>query len=315
MPSKVSILIACYNAECWVDQAIKSALNQTYRNKEIIVVNDGSTDRSLEIVKSFNSRIKWETGPNRGANVARNRLIVLSKGDWLQFLDADDYIKKDKIQLQINCAYANPKADIIYSPVLVEEGGIKKRVPMPAGDDIIANFLHWECLQTGGFLIKRNAIEDVGGWKEDQKCCQEHELLSRFVKYGKHFTLDDNYQTVYRIWSYFTVSRTNIELVVRSKIAILDDLRSFMLSKNEWKKDYEDIYSRIKFECARLVYANNTVLATETIKEVKKKNKSFYPTGPAAPFLYKVLYWFFGFETSEKIAAFLRKFRKNNKKV
>ena len=92
MQPLVSILIPCYNAERWVGQAIESALAQTWPNKEVIVVDDGSTDGSLEVIKSFGDRIKWETGPNRGGNVARNRLLELSHGEWIQYLDADDYL-------------------------------------------------------------------------------------------------------------------------------------------------------------------------------------------------------------------------------
>jgi glycosyltransferase involved in cell wall biosynthesis len=85
MDIKVSILIPCYNAERWISQAIESALNQTYQYKEVIVVDDGSTDNSLEIIKSFGDRIHWETGENKGGNITRNRLLELSTGEWLQY--------------------------------------------------------------------------------------------------------------------------------------------------------------------------------------------------------------------------------------
>ena len=71
----VSILIPCFNAEKWVAQAIESALAQTWPEKEVIVVDDGSTDASLEIIRHFDGRVRWESGPNRGGNAARNRLL------------------------------------------------------------------------------------------------------------------------------------------------------------------------------------------------------------------------------------------------
>src|SRR6266487_4648219 len=92
----VSVLIPCFNAEKWVGQAISSALAQTWSNKEVLVVDDGSTDGSLEIIRSFGASIRFESGRNRGANVARNRLLELAKGEWLQYLDADDYLLKTK---------------------------------------------------------------------------------------------------------------------------------------------------------------------------------------------------------------------------
>jgi glycosyltransferase involved in cell wall biosynthesis len=97
----VSILIPCYNAERWVGEAIESALAQTWPEKEVLVIDDGSTDRSLEVIQRYRGRIRWETGPNRGSNTARNRLLELSAGEWLQYLDADDYLRPNKVQVQL----------------------------------------------------------------------------------------------------------------------------------------------------------------------------------------------------------------------
>src|SRR5262245_42280315 len=97
MGTLVSILIPCYNAERWIAQAIESALAQTGVEKEVIVVDDGSTDRSLDVIRQFDGHIRWETGPNRGGGASRNRLLELARGNWLQYLDADDYLLPDKI--------------------------------------------------------------------------------------------------------------------------------------------------------------------------------------------------------------------------
>jgi Glycosyl transferase family 2 len=109
----VSILIPCFNAERWIGQAIESALAQTYMSTEIIVVDDGSTDGSLEVLRLFGQHIRWETGPNRVANVTR-------KGFWLQYLDADDYLISDKIEAQMALVAECHDADVIYSPIVIE---------------------------------------------------------------------------------------------------------------------------------------------------------------------------------------------------
>src|SRR5260370_41966977 len=109
----VSILIPCFNAERWVAQAIESALSQTWPEKEVIVVDDGSTDASLEIIESFGARERWETGPNRGGNVARNRLLELARGEWLHYLDADDYLVPEKIASQMEFIDVNQSTDIV----------------------------------------------------------------------------------------------------------------------------------------------------------------------------------------------------------
>src|SRR5688500_17394389 len=96
----ISILIPCFNAERWIGQAIESALTQSWRAVEIIVVDDGSTDGSLAIIKRFGDRVRWETGANQGGNVARNRLLALARGEWVQYLDADDYLLPNKVRDQ-----------------------------------------------------------------------------------------------------------------------------------------------------------------------------------------------------------------------
>src|SRR3954470_2799092 len=120
MKTLVSILIPCYNAERWIAQAIESALAQTWPEKEVIVVNDGSTDGSLDVIKTFDGRIRWETGPNRGGNVARNRLLELAHGRWLQYLDADDYLLPKKLAHQMEVVARDSEVDVVYSPVTLE---------------------------------------------------------------------------------------------------------------------------------------------------------------------------------------------------
>src|SRR5215510_572617 len=121
----VSILIPCYNARPWIAQCIQSAIDQTYPHKEIVVVDDGSTDDSLNVIRDFGDRVCFETGPNRGGNVARNRLVELSVGDWLSFLDADDYLLTEKVERQMALVTCNTNIDVVYSPLieLIERTG------------------------------------------------------------------------------------------------------------------------------------------------------------------------------------------------
>src|SRR5260370_34034655 len=118
---RVTIGIPVFNCERWVAIAIQSALNQTWPDKEIIVVDDGSTDRSSEICKSFGSRILFVQQPNLGGNAARNQICRLSSGDWLQFLDADDYLKPDKIRSQLDSDACPSTADILCSAPIFED--------------------------------------------------------------------------------------------------------------------------------------------------------------------------------------------------
>jgi O-antigen/teichoic acid export membrane protein/glycosyltransferase involved in cell wall biosynthesis len=98
----VSILIPAHNAEEWIADTIRSAMAQTWARKEIIVVDDGSSDRTLETARQFEGpsvRVVWQA--NQGASAARNKAFSLSQGDYIQWLDADDLLAPDKIALQV----------------------------------------------------------------------------------------------------------------------------------------------------------------------------------------------------------------------
>ena len=105
MPKLVSILIPCYNADKWSNETIASALSQTWPNKEIIIVDDGSTDNSLQLAKEHESNIvKVVSQENGGAAEARNKAYEYAQGDYIQWLDADDLLAPDKIEKQMSAA-------------------------------------------------------------------------------------------------------------------------------------------------------------------------------------------------------------------
>ena len=306
---KVSILIPCFNAEKWIAESIKSALDQRYENREVIVVDDGSQDTSLDIIKSFGPKIRWETGPNKGPNAARNRLLELSQGEWLQYLDADDYLLPEKIDNQIEFLTTNPQADIIYSPVFLEAGLRRRLIKIVDDKDFISNFLNWECIQTGGLFFRKSAVKEVGRWCENQPCCQEHELLLRLIKANKKFLFCNKTGSVYRYWNPLSVGRGNLKLIMLEIIKILDDLESYLKAANSWKPVYGEITLRKKFECARKLYGEFPELAKDIIERIRAESRKFLPRGPAAPFMYRTCYRIFGFSGTEKVAGFIRQLK------
>ncbi len=112
----VSILIPAYNAEKWVADTIRSALVQTWQRKEIIVVDDGSTDQTLAIARQFESdSVRVVTQENQGAASARNKAFSLSQGDYIQWLDADDLLAPDKIEKQMEALDRCPSKRALFS--------------------------------------------------------------------------------------------------------------------------------------------------------------------------------------------------------
>ena len=115
--SKVSIIIPVFNTEKFVRQAIESALAQTYKNHEIIVVNDGSADKSLEICNRYQNQVRIITQDNQGVACARNTGIRESKGEYIALLDADDYWHLDKLTKQMEVFEKNPSIGIVHCGV------------------------------------------------------------------------------------------------------------------------------------------------------------------------------------------------------
>ena len=102
---KISIIVPVYNAEKWLEDCIKSVLNQTYKNVELVLVNDGSDDSSDKICKKYSlkySNIKYILQENAGASVARNKGLKNATGSYIQFLDSDDYLNNDCCEKMID---------------------------------------------------------------------------------------------------------------------------------------------------------------------------------------------------------------------
>jgi glycosyltransferase involved in cell wall biosynthesis len=310
MPN-VSILIPCYNAERWVGQAIQSALDQTHADKEVIVVDDGSTDGSLDVIRSFGDRIRCETGPNRGGNVARNRLLELAGGDWLQYLDADDYLEPSKIAAQVEAVENSRDIDVIYGPITQEiwrDCVVIQRVPLPisAPHDPWVLLARWYLPQTGAPLWRRQAVVDVGAWKADQPCCQEHELYLRLLLANKRFQYSPTGGAVYRQWSDQTVCKKNLPEVHRRRMAITDDAESYLNDAGRMTFDRQYAINMGRFEIARSAWRHDREFAMQIVRKISSTDQRFVPSGNAAPKLYRIMLKAFGFPLTETIATWRR---------
>jgi glycosyltransferase involved in cell wall biosynthesis len=188
----VSIIIPCYNAEAYVADAIESALAQTHRPVEVIVVDDGSTDRSLDVMRSFAGRICWMTGPNRGACAARNRGLEAARGDVLQFLDADDLMHPEKLERQLPVLLADEKCIAFCLQDVVSLN--PERVPAvpwnrrDACDDAVVFMLRGD-VQTAAAIHHRRAVTAVGGFREHLPGAQDRDFHLRLALAGQHFRL------------------------------------------------------------------------------------------------------------------------------
>lgn len=310
MPPLVSILIPCYNSAKWIGQAIESALCQSWPNKEVIVLDDGSTDGSLNVIRQYERRISWETGENRGGGYARNRLLELAGGEWLQYLDADDYLLPEKVARQVDFVVRHPQVDVVIGPTTMEywsaENVRQQTIAIPEPHDFWVMLASWQLPQTGAPLWRRSAILDVGGWKRDQPCCQEHELYLRLLTGGKTFAYHSSGGSIYRQWSDQTVCKRDIPEVHRRRLEIENKLEEFLSATGQLTPTRLNAISQARFEIARIAWQYDRSFATGIMQDVRRSDPGFSPTGAAAPPHYKLVLRACGFTFTEGLAAATR---------
>jgi glycosyltransferase involved in cell wall biosynthesis len=314
---KVSILIPCYNAERWIAGAIRSALDQTWPNKEIIVVDDGSTDRSIDVIHRFKNAIRFETGPNRGGNIARNRLLELCDGQWVQYLDADDYLLPQKIETQLS-EFDPDAADAAYSPSILEyrDYASPDRVlheevkSFPVPHDLWVHLVRWWLPQTGAYLWRRAALFDVGGWEPNQPCCQDNHLYFRMLQADKRFQFCPTPGAVYRQWSTATVCKKNPRRTLTVKLDIIKAAELHLQQSGALTNERRDAIALARLECARTLYPIDRKLAGTVAAFAEEMHPGHrLDSSTCFPRAYRLVYHALGFRAAEAVAEFARPFR------
>jgi glycosyltransferase involved in cell wall biosynthesis len=181
MTPRVSILIPCYNASATVERAVDSALAQTFRDIEVIVADDGSTDSSLAVLERYrgDARVSIHAEPHRGGNGTRNRLLELARGEFVQFLDADDELAPKKLQACL-AAFAED-VDVVFTDREFHGGdaGQVGRYPEPTGD--VVEYFISNSVVTMLPVSRLADVRAVGGFDASLPCCQEYELHLRLA--------------------------------------------------------------------------------------------------------------------------------------
>jgi glycosyltransferase involved in cell wall biosynthesis len=173
---RISTVMAAYNAERYVAQALDSVLAQTLPVSEIIVVDDGSTDRTSEVLRAYASRIRVIRQDNRGPACAFNVGIAAASGDALAFLDADDLWVPDKLRIQSEALAAEPELEAVFgyvqqfaSPDLAAETAQAYAVPSAPQPGVSKNAI----------LIRRPAFERIGAFDENYSVIDFPEWYAR----------------------------------------------------------------------------------------------------------------------------------------
>ncbi len=183
----VSVIIPTYNRESLVLRAIRSVIAQSYENWELIIIDDGSSDRTSKVIQDFltnwhgSQKIHTLTTDNHGVSYARNRGAEVATGDWLAFLDSDDEWLPNKLALQIPLT---EKHSFVHSEEIWQRGDVvvkKLAKHTKGGGQIFAQCVEICCISPSTVLMSRALFEQQLGFREDFTVCEDYELWLRIT--------------------------------------------------------------------------------------------------------------------------------------
>jgi len=195
----ISVIIPTHNRASYLKKAIDSVLSQDYfsdgsESFELIVVDDGSTDETKEIVKSYSQKIKYEYQEHQGVSPARNLGLKLSKGDFIAFLDSDDLWKKEKIRLQMEFMESHPEAVVCCTQEIWIRNNVfvnpKKKHRKYSGW-IFEKVLPLCLLSLSSALFRRRLFDDIGTFDTSLPACEDYDLGIRLAHKYPLFFLDE----------------------------------------------------------------------------------------------------------------------------
>ena len=199
----ISVIIPTYNRKLFLIHAIDSVLNQTYQKLELIIIDDGSSDKSIEYIKKKHPDIKIYKQFNKGVSSARNKGIKISSNKWIAFLDSDDRWHPKKIEKQVNYLEKNPGHKICHTDEIWIRKGIRinqHKKHKKYGGQIFDKSLDLCRISPSSVIIHRDVFNKVGLFNEKLPVCEDYDLWIRItakfpvlyldekltIKYGGH---------------------------------------------------------------------------------------------------------------------------------
>ena len=272
--SKISIIIPTYNSEKTIEETITSLQQQSFTDYEIIVIDDGSQDNTIKVVKSIvEPRLQLFSYENGGVATARNRGIAHATGEFIAFLDADDLWSPDKLALQIEALYQNPEAKVVYSWTnYIDEQG----KPLFSGTRYFyRGNVYQQLLQTNfltnasNILVHRDVLDLVPGFDPKLAYTADWDFYLRLAK-NFNFVVVPKFQIYYR-QSVNSMS-TKIEQLKKESLLLLD--RVYQTATIKLKRQKNRSYSILYLYCADLYRKKISINNRKSLVSAKQNLKT-----------------------------------------
>jgi len=304
----VTVIIPCFNSENTIGNCLRSIFSQRYRQIEVICINDGSSDKTLEKLNELKPSSPFPftilDQQNKGACSARNEGLKLAKGDYIQFLDADDELKIHKIEDQINYIQEKKEVDLLIAPFERRYCDSDTSIVEIKKEDYWTSLIVGRAGYTTSNLFSRNIVNQIGGWDELMKSSQEAELMFRIFQKSDKVVFFDKVGTVKNELSTsisFTKRDQNWERAILLRMKMWEFLKHEKLLTDAREQGLKQIV----FDCTRILYSTNQTKALELYKAyIQGKFKPV--TSWATSTLYIFVYSLLGFRFAQKLSSWLK---------
>jgi glycosyltransferase involved in cell wall biosynthesis len=272
----ISVIIPTYNSANFISEAIGSVLHQTCSDYEIIVIDDGSTDNTKEIIEKYFPQVKYFYIPNQGVSRARNYGIQMARGEFIAFLDADDLWLPEKLEKQLEVFKADQELMMVFTENLdFDTDGFRKTLYWKKErlmkGDVVKNIFLYSNVTTSTVMVRRQVFWEIGCFEESLKAAEDDNLWMRIALKFRIHLLDE--VLVHYRWTEDSLSRSannlldgvikNLELIENRYPDLRRHLGRFILRRKK-----SDIYfsygyflfSRRNYAISRRYYLRSIVL-------------------------------------------------------
>lgn len=300
----VSIIIPCYNVENYIAACIESALKQTHPETEIICIDNNSTDKTVETLRSYKAKypekIQLLSETKQGAPAARNLGLQAAKGEWIQFLDADDILLPDKIKNQVVAIRsAKENFDVVVAPltrILISSQIVHINIAKEVWYGLITSRAGSTCSN----LYKKEALLKINGWDESRISSQEAWLLFDLLKSGVNVMLFDKDETVVNERASGSISNTNRSGNWERYLVFRKEIWDYLKQEGKLTLELENKLKGYIFDSIRMIYRENQKKSQELYNNYVKT--SFFPVpSDATSRKYIYILKFLGFNRTEKL--------------
>jgi glycosyltransferase involved in cell wall biosynthesis len=308
----MSVIIPCFNAQKWVRETLASVYNQGIKDIETILIDDGSTDESAQIVKKEFPSVQLIQIKNSGPSCARNLGTQMAQGEFIQYLDADDLLAPHKLHTQLHklqasgsdIAYGNWQKLIETKENLFQLGTlVTPYLKDPEIDLFTGSF--W--CPPAAYLFRRSIVEKVGRWREDYPIIQDARFMFDCALKGARFVACGGLMAYYRIHSAQSVSRKDPSAFNRDCLKNAVETELWWKDQSKFDERRQKALVEVYGTIARASFEKDKALFQIAHQTLQRLEPGYVPH---RPLLLKLLSRVCGYENAESLAVRYRRIKK-----